>query len=437
MVNYRSLVIGGPMDGEDGVNEAVYRSDSYICASAIHAGFLTDREGGCGVVSLVGERTGYPSVKRHGIESIGFDSYFPQSYSFIKGTASKCTDLRWSLLVVSVVFSSILSLFTTSPAVFFASIFTGLFVHVALVSDPPGNSDYLALISTMIGRFVPAAFCMAIMYFAAVRFLLRDVRAQMEKTVFWLGACWVGSLNNYTFDKIPIQRLTPHDLHQQPGAIPALILIVLIIFSIALGQAWCFRIEGLMPKYLAIYGVFCGSLLLLLAVPELKIRIHHYILALLLLPGTRLQTRPSLLYQGLLVGFFINGIARWGFDSLLQTQLELRGDAPLGTVLPELAPPIVHSNVGLSMPANITFSWQYPVHSRHEYDGISVLVNDVERFKAYRDQKLDSFTWIREHAGVSEYFRFAYMMGGDAADYTKAGTWDVDGGWIAMEDGPS
>jgi hypothetical protein len=436
MVNYRSLVIGGPMDGEEGVHEAVYRSDSYICASAIHAGFLTDREGGCGVVSLVGERTGYPSVKRHGIESIGFDSYFPQSYSFVEGTASRCRDLRWPLLAVSVIFSTLLSLFTTSPAVFFASVFTGLFAHVALVSDPPGNSDYHALISTMIGRFLPASFCMAVMYFAAVRFLLRDVRAQIEKTVLWLGACWVGSLNNYTFDKIPIQRLTPHDL-KQPGAIPALILIVLVIFSIALGQAWCFRIEGLMPRYLAVYGIFCGSLLMLLTVPELKIRIHHYILALLLLPGTRLQTRPSLLYQGLLVGFFINGIARWGFDSLLQTELELRGDAPLGTDLPVINPPVIHSNIGLDIPANITFSWQYPPHSRHDYDGVSILVNDVERFKAYRDQKLDAFTWIREHAGVSEYFRFAYMMGGDAADFTKPGTWDVDGGWIAMEDGPS
>lgn len=430
--------------GEEGaVSGAAYRGDSFICPSAIHSGYLNDREGGCGVAKLVGEKQDYPSVKRHKIKSIGFDSYFPLSYSFIKGTASTCKDLRWSLLAVSVTYSAVLSLFTTSPKIFFCSIFTGLFVHVALVSDPPGNSDYHALVSTMIGRFLPSAFCAVVFYIIAVRHTLRDLTAQVEKTILWLGACWVGSLNNYTFDKIPIQRLTPHDIHQQPGAVPALIGIVLALFGIALGQAWCFRIEGLMPRYLGIYGLLGGGLLFLLAVPDLKIRIHHYILAMLLLPGTRLQTRPSLLYQGLLIGFFINGIARWGYDPILQTPLELRGDAPLGTRLPIIPPPIIYPNIDLGIPANITFRWEFPdtaevgEESAMQYDGISVLVNEVERFKTYRDQDVDEFTWTRMRDGVPEYFRFAYMMGGSAGDYTKAGTWEVDGGWVPMKDGAS
>jgi hypothetical protein len=282
---------------------------------------------------------------------------------------------------------------------------------------------------------------MAVMYYVSARYTLRNVTAQVEKTVLWLGACWVGSLNNYTFDKIPIQRLTPSDLGQ-PGAIPALVGIICALLAIALGQAWCFRIEGLMPRYLGVYGIFVGTLLLMLAVPDLKIRIHHYILALIFLPGTRPQTRLSLLYQGLLVGFFINGIARWGFDSLLQTPLELRGDAPLGTLLPSILPPIIHNNFALDIPGNITLEWLYPDHGDNTYDGakyegISILVNDVERLKAYRDQGIKRFTWKRLHENVPEYFRFAYMLGGDSGDYTKAGTWDVDGGWIPMKDGTS
>ena len=257
LINYIPLVIGGPMRGEDGYEEAVYRGDSYICGSAIHSGYLSDSKGGCGVLQLIGEKQNYPGIKRHNIQSTGFGSYFPQSFSFIRGTSAKCQDLRWPLLVVSVIYSSILSLFTTSPRVFFASIFTGLFAHVALVSDPPGNSDYKALISTGTGRFLPAALCMAVMYYVSVRYTLRNVTAQVEKTVLWLGACWVGSLNNYTFDKIPIQRLTPSDLHQ-PGALTALLIIVFTLLAIALGQAWAFRIEGLMPRYLAVYGIFVG-----------------------------------------------------------------------------------------------------------------------------------------------------------------------------------
>jgi len=194
MINYRPLVIGGPMDDDgDTYSHSVYRGDSFICSAAIHSGYLKDERGGCGVVKLVGERTEYPATKHHGIKSIGFHSYFPQSFGFVKDTSATCEDLRWPLLAVSVTYSVILSLFTTSPLVFFWSIFTGLFIHVALVSDPPGFSDYHSLISTAVGRFVPAAFCMAIMYLVAIRFTLRHLKAQIEKTILWLGACWVGS----------------------------------------------------------------------------------------------------------------------------------------------------------------------------------------------------------------------------------------------------
>jgi hypothetical protein len=312
--------------------------------------------------------------------------------------------------------------------------FVGIFFHVALASDPPSMTDYYAIMSTALGRFLPAAFCAFVIYKYCVKRTLKGLHAQFEKTVLWLGACWVGAFNNYTFDKIPIERLTPSDL-KQPGAIPALITIVLIIFFIALGQAWALRIEGRMPQYLALYCTFIGCLLLLVAVPKMNVRIHHYILALLLLPGTSMQNRPSLLYQGLLVGLFINGIARWGFDSILQTPFELRGDGKLESLLPIVLPPIIHNNFGSSIAANITFKWALPLPQH--YDGVSVLVNDVERFRGYEDQNKESFTWTRTDEDLPEYFRFAYMAGSGVADYTKAGVWKTDGSWKQMASGPS
>ncbi|KAI9683220.1 MAG: hypothetical protein M1822_006085 [Bathelium mastoideum] len=430
-VNYRPLVIGGPSDPDEPVSSSKYRGDSFICGSAIHAGFISNREGGCGVLSLIGEHKEYPATKQHGISSISFDSWFPLSFSFLDGTATQCKDLRWPLLAVSVIFTTLLSLFTTSPAVFFWTLFTGMFFHVALASDPPSLSNYYDLISSALGRFLPAAFCGAVVYRYCVRRSLTDLTAQIEKTILWLGACWVGALNNYTFDRIPIQRLTPHDIKQQPGAIPALVIIVLSIFFIALGQAWSFRQEGRMPRYLALY-VFMGvCLIIMVLIPRMSLRIHHYILALLLLPGTSFQNRQSLLYQGLLVGLFINGIARWGFDSILQTPAELRGDAQLGTRLPHLNAPIIPQDR-----ANITFTWP---NVPSGYDGMSVLVNDVERWRVYQDERQrwdDGFTWSKRD-DVNEYFRFAYMRGSGAVDYTKAGVWTRDGEWEAMDPGPS
>lgn len=427
-INYRSLVIGGPNDTADSVGSAVYRGDSFICSSAIHSGFITNTKGGCGVVSLIGTQSNYPSVNQHDIESIGFDSDFPLAFKFLSETSTSCEDLRWPLLATSIIFSVLLSLFTTSPSVLFFSLFCGLFFHTALVSDPPSLSNYYDLVSNALGGFLPAAFCGFVIYKYCVHRTLDGLQAQVEKTVLWLGPCWIGCLNNYTFDKIPIQRLTPHDIKAQPGGVIALVIIVVIVFCVAVGQVWAFRIEGRLPRYLALYAFMGFCLVLFIAIPNMSLRIHHYILALLLLPGTAMQNRPSLIYQGLLVGLFINGIARWGFDSILQTPGQLLGDGQLGSDLPSIVNSAINAN-------NISFSWG-PIADN--YDGMSILVNDVERFRGYEYDGVSNFTWERQApAGDPEYFRFGYMSGSDVGDYTMAGTWAAGGEWIEMRSGPS
>jgi len=238
-----------------------------------------------------------------------------------------------------------------------------------------------------------------------------------------------------------------------------------------------------MPRYLALYSLLIASILLLLAAPGMNLRIHHYILGLLLLPGTALQNRPSLLYQGLLVGLFINGIARWGYDSILQTPASMLEDGQLGSELPGILPPVIHQNsmgmvgaagagaasalfgIAAAMGAvpNITFTWTPSIPTHLGYDGISILVNDVERFRGYagefdesdespddspnqspdgslsETQSRERWTYRRPQPdfGRPEFFRFAWMRGTEVGDYTKAGTWDADGGWTRMEGGPS
>jgi hypothetical protein len=379
-------------------------------------------------VSLVGEHGNFVASRRHGIQSIGFDARFPKSYTFVSGISSDCgaVDLRWPLLAITAAFTAVLSLFTSSPAVFFASVFTLLFFHVGLVSDPPFVADYASLTSLCVGRFLPASFVTFAIYRYCVRPQLAGLTAHVEKTVLWLGGAWIGALDNYTFDFIPIQRLTPHDL-AQPGARLALMVIVIMLVAIAAGQVYYLRLEGLLRRYLAVYAIMAAALLACVMIPWLQLRIHHYILALLLLPGTRLQTRPSLLYQGILVGLFVNGVARWGFDSILQTAAALQGGGSSGSLLPTLAAPVLGAS-------NITFGWTAPPRP---YDGVSVLVNDVERHRWYVGEGAPAWTWERSDGRTGhEYFRFGYMEGNGVADFTKAGTWDGRR-WEAMEDGPS
>ncbi|KAL8922440.1 MAG: hypothetical protein Q9208_005162 [Pyrenodesmia sp. 3 TL-2023] len=429
-INWRPFVIGGSEDesGDHSTSQYIYRADSFVCQAAIHAGVVSNEKGGCGVVALTGTHTNFTSTHRNGIQSISFDASFPKSFTFLSNISSSCIkDLRWPLLAVTVIFTTLLSLCTASPLVFFPIVFTMLFFHVGLVSDPPTSNDYASLSSIIIGRFLPAAFVAAVFYRYTVKLQQQDLDAYVERTILWLGGAWVGSLNNYTFDFIPIQRLTPADLRAQPGARLALVIIVVSLFMIALGQVWYLRLEGRLPKYLGIYAIFITFLIVCVIIPPLNLRIHHYFLALLLLPGTRIQTRPSLLYQGILVGLFINGAARWGFDSILQTTSELRGpDGPLHSSLP---------NITSIVPtiSNITFEWALPPLKRG-YDGISVLVNDVERWRWYIGEGQPQKTFERpDQAGV-EYFRFAYMRGSGAADFTEAGIWNSSGGWYGGKD---
>ena len=450
-VNYRPLIIGGPSQHED---RSIYRGDSFICGAAIHAGIVDNAKGGCGVVHLVGQHHGYESSKQHGIKSVGFDSYFPSSFTFGGATSCEAKDARWVLLTVTVTFSVLLSLFTTSAKTFFFTIFIGVFFQVGLASDPPGHDSINGLISNILGKFLPATFCAFVMYkFMGVRKTLTGLTAQIEKTVLWLGGCWIGALNNHTFAWIPLERLDAHDLKQQPGAKVALAGVIIVLVFIVLQQAYSFQQEGRFFRYLKIYAVLLSAVLVAIVLPGLSLRIHHYILALLLLPGTAMQTRPALLYQGILVGLFINGIARWGFDSVLQTQLELRGDAQHNSLLPNITEPAIQLGANLS---TIVFSWVKPPYP---YDGVSVLVNDVERYRGYTEDGYPSgqrFVWTRgagksgvgmgatdgfegiiEEQHLPEYFRFAYMTGTDVEDYTRAGTWTADGEWVHMKKGPS
>ncbi|RMZ90134.1 hypothetical protein DV736_g2643, partial [Chaetothyriales sp. CBS 134916] len=437
---YQGLVVGGPK-ADDPESLAIYRGDSFICQAAIHAGVISKVNGGCGVATLLGARSHFEATEAHGIKSTAFPATFPRAYTFqrLSESHNQCpTDSRWPTFVVTAVALVLLAVFTTDPAVFFFSTFVILFFHVVLVSDPPNRSNFYELVSTLFARLLPGCFIVYVLYITSARPLLTGLRAQLEKTILYLGFCFIGALNNYTFAPlIPIERFTPHDL-AQPGAGVALAIIISSIIVIVISQIHWIRVSGNMPKYLAIYGAMVLSLLILLALPGQRLRIHHYILALLFMPGTAFQVRPSLVYQGLLLGLFINGAARWGYASIVQTPASLGfvdggggGSTWWGAI-----PPNVTATVGHGA-RNITFDWgSLPPDTG--IDGISILENDVERFRLYNDEELfwdDSSITVprrkpKDKAPEPSFFRFAFISGSEHGLYSKPAVWDEHGNWI-------
>ncbi|KAJ5108589.1 hypothetical protein N7456_005264 [Penicillium angulare] len=486
--NYQGLVIGGPQPHSSG--PAVYRADSFVCQAAMHSGVISN-DGGCGVVKLEGAAHSFPSVKQNGIKSESFPSTFPKSFSFLQLPSSQAhcpADPRWTLLGVTAAAIGVLWLFCTSPPVLFFSTFFIVFSHTGLVGDPPSYPGLADLVSTLLSRLLPASFVIFVLYKFCAAPLLQPTTSpiyQLEKLILYLPPLFIGALNNYTFARlIPLQRLTPMDIQQQPGAKLALALVIPTVLTIILTQAWQIRQGGLLPRYLKIYCSMGLFILILLPLPGLRLRIHHYILAMLLLPGTAFPTRPSLVYQGLLLGLFINGIARWGFASIIETPAALGelapgragGNAWWGSTYPN----ITDASVKISLPGtgsnetypgngNITFSlWEPERMNGLGVDGISVLLNDVERFRGYLDEdKSGEFTWHRHgHDGLELqqpsvvvrrsldasdfetqsvlltdsdpsdkpddlFFRFAFLRGASAGNYGPTGVWQSDGSWTS------
>ena len=170
----------------------------------------------------------------------------------------------------------------------------------------------------------PALFVAYAFWRLAFRFTISAFRkAPIEATVWYLAPYWVGVLTNITTDKIPIDRLVASDITARPGGLTALIIIIIILLVIVINQVRVIRKTGWLPWYLGWY--IAGGLvtLVLSQLPGLELRIHHYILAMVLMPGTGFPTRLSAIYQGFLLGMFLNGVAAFGFDSILQTPADV------------------------------------------------------------------------------------------------------------------
>jgi hypothetical protein len=280
------------------------------------------------------------------------------------------------------------------------------------------------------GTFLPVLFIAYGFWRLAFRFVLPAFRsAPLESCILYLSGFWVGLLNNLTFDRLPLSRLTSSDLHKRSGAIATLVVLVVIIAVLAINQIRVIRKTGWLPYYLGWY-IAGGLVALVLALlPGLSLRLHHYILAIVLLPGTAFPTRLSALYQGLLLGLFLNGTAAFGFDSILQTAADLRQDAPLGSDLPVWFTNSANYNASIPF-ANQTIVWDALIDG---WDGFALLVDDVQRYAGtalnFSLESLDS--------SLPHFFRLAYTSQGTAGDFTKAATLWPNGTWVNSLPGPS
>lgn len=292
------------------------------------------------------------------------------------------------------------------------------FWHIVLFSHP---SSYPPDLSTGFANFLPSLFIIYALWRLSMRFVMPAFeRLPLEFSVYYVGPFWVGVLANVTLDAIPFSRLYAPDLHERPGGITALVIIVIVVFILVVNQVRVFRKTGWLPYYVGWY-IAGGLVTLVLALlPGLNLRLHHYFIAIVLMPVTAIPTRLSAVYQGFLLGLFLEGAASYGLDSILQTaaevsvavlsdrygelmvmiSLQLREDATLGSDLPTLLTNASNFNASIPWTEQI-ISWS-SVPSDN-WDGFSLLVDDVERYVG----SALNYSLVAFNATLPHFFRLA------------------------------
>lgn len=286
-------------------------------------GLISNSRGGCATLELTGNFSNYLPFTGHGLTSIGFPTVFPLSFRFNPTTSlHSCSDLRNEALAFNILITALLFLvLRPKPIVLYWCLVCIGFWHVTLFSQPQASPPPL---DVAFEQFLPTLFVAYAFWRLAFQHTLPAFRrTPIEASVWYLAPYWAGVLTNLTTDKIPIDRLTASDISSRPGALTALIIIVVIILVIAINQVRVIRKTGWLPWYLGWYIAGGLVVLVLSQLPGLEFRLHHYILAMVLMPGTGFPTRLSAIYQGFLLGMFLNGVAAFGFDSILQTPADV------------------------------------------------------------------------------------------------------------------
>ncbi|KAK7931717.1 LCCL domain-containing protein [Apiospora marii] len=388
----RPLVVGaGPY----------FRADSHICAAAVYSGLLEDAQGGCGVAETSGMTSMFPEGSYlYGVAPVPLRTYFPMAFRFKYDSGVACgndqssaapSDRRmWVMpLLVAAAYTALVFLFSSSTAVPALSAAAAGFLVTRTAMSGPDVSALPAHFRTAAksGHFLPAAgaflvalACVSLLVRLSARRSPPRFAATYDGAALWLGAFWLGLLSLYLFPWVSAPLSTP---------------------------------------------------------------VYYWVMVLLiLLPEAKLRDRARAGLQALLLGLFVYSIASTGLalpfsaDSTPSLTNHHANSAPPfipSPRYPQILEPEVSVGYGGS---NATFAWRTPVPDG--VDGISMLVNDVERERKHfstgagKNGRYGSFELRRTPQAVPDYIRFSWLQGDRALGWSEAGTWEIDGAWSGV-----
>ena len=168
-------------------------------------------------------------------------------------------------------------------------------------------------------------------------------------------------------------------------------------------------------------------------------------MGLAFIPACAFPTRISLILFAFLFGMYINGVARWGFDGILEDLSVIQGDATGSTLLPEFD---VDRSTWLSSPSRIVNWKPIPQSARNMWDSYMLLVDDVLRYhgtgtsfdlaelqdivsstSTFHPGLISASTINNTIQNSAHYLRLAFVKNGAPGDFTMSATAFFNGTW--------
>lgn len=355
--NYRYLGIARVPAGTPWViGGSPFRADSYICQSALQAGLSTNSFGGCFGLQKSGAQSSYPA---NSAEGLSFYGWFPFSYNLFAVPSSHCIDFGPTVTVPIMFLVSLIAVTLLRPVkgLFVAAMILCGYFTVLYFTDTQWNETFIA---EGLGNFILTLFVTYVLYqrFGGHETIPEPLHFAVEWSSLWLPFFFFGlTINLWTIDLVNFT--VSSDMFNSPSNTAAFFIGLPILLVIILSQLVVIWRQARLVKFAVAYGLGIALFYVVAAVTGTYTHWHHWFNSLILFPLTNVSWKPSLVYQAFILGMFLNGVARWGFDSPFEASaVQLNDASPVGSAYPLWT---FYSNEfsDSSSPAFMTLSWRY------------------------------------------------------------------------------
>ncbi|KAG6613515.1 Protein phosphatase 2A regulatory subunit A [Phytophthora cinnamomi] len=304
-----------------------YRADSRICRAAIHAGVIGPN-GGCAFYRFAGAANAFYSSSENGVTTNEFLSWFPKTIEFKEGSSSYCSDLTWWILSVGFVATTGFGLIPRArPAVMFYSLVAWGFFYVRLVGQP-SSQDYAGISIDSFGEVMILLAASSVAYRMAASKTFRGWKSlSLKRRILMWPICYVTPyhvmINMNLIGYVPWLNIDLGGFEEVNANAGTYVVFSIVGIGAALLAFTLFRNlyrGGTWKKCGVMYAAMITAVLVSWALfPSTSFHLHHTMLGAFIIPVTTSSIPAAAFSQAIALGCFVQGYARWGWSSYLDT----------------------------------------------------------------------------------------------------------------------